>query len=154
MFRKGILLVVAAIALVACGEEVIPEANDEPGVTADEDADPDADADEDVPDTPVENLDDCAEVSAAEGAPAGLTMMDSFFEPPCLAVSSTQAIALQNSGNIEHNFSVSGGDIDIDVEPGDEASTDEVGTDLAAGTYQFFCKYHEGDGMVGTLVVE
>jgi len=143
-----VLLLVAALALAACGEDAIPEANDEPGVAVDQDGD------EDLEDVPGENLDDCAEVSAAEGAPAGLTMMDSFFEPPCLAVSSTQQITLTNAGNLEHNFSVADGDIDIDVESGEEATTDEIGTDLAAGTYRFFCEYHEEEGMVGTLVVE
>jgi hypothetical protein len=32
---------------------------------------------------------ECAEVSAAEGAPAPVTMMDNFFDPNCFAVSST-----------------------------------------------------------------
>lgn len=147
--KNVLVLLVAAFALAACGEELVPEANDEPEVAADEDADEGVDED-----TVPENLDDCAEVSAAEGAPAGVTMMDSFFEPPCLAVSSTQQITLQNSGNLEHNFSVADGDIDVDVESGEEATTDEIGTDLAAGTYRFFCKYHENEGMVGALVVE
>jgi plastocyanin len=80
--------------------------------------------------------------------------MDTFFEPPCFAVSSTQTVALANAGNLEHNFSVAEGDIDVDVEPGEDAETDEIGTDLAAGSYRFYCKYHEGQGMVGTLVVE
>jgi plastocyanin len=81
-------------------------------------------------------------------------MSDNFFEPPCIAISSTQQISLTNAGNILHNFSVADGDIDVDVESGEEATTDETGTDLSAGTYRFYCKYHEGDGMVGTLVVE
>jgi plastocyanin len=150
--RKILLVLVAAFSLVACGEEAGLDEADEPGVEADEgvaDEDPAGDIPADT-----ENLDDCAEVSAAEGAPAGLTMMDSFFEPPCLAISSTQQISITNAGNIDHNFSVANGDIDVDVPPGEEATTDETGTDLAAGTYRFFCKFHEAQGMVGTLVVE
>jgi plastocyanin len=49
---------------------------------------------------------------------------------------------------------VDGGDVDIDVEPGEEAETGEIGSDLAAGTYRSFCEYHEQQGMVGTIVVE
>ena len=142
-----------ALILAGCAEDADPEAGDQPGVEADEPGAEDDDPAGDIPADP-ENLDDCAEVSAAEGAPAGLTMMDSFFEPPCLAISSTQQIAITNSGNTLHNFSVADGDLDVDVEPGEEATTDETGTDLAAGTYRFFCKYHEAQGMVGTLVVE
>ena len=137
------MLLVAALSLSACQGDGIGNENNEaegPQAGIESPAEP--------------NLDDCAEVSAAEGAPVGVTMSDNFFEPPCIAISSTQQISLTNAGNILHNFSVADGDIDVDVESGQEATTDETGTDLSAGTYRFYCKYHEGDGMVGTLVVE
>jgi len=104
--------------------------------------------------TPTEEVGDCADVTAAEGAPAPLTMMDNFFDPLCVAVSSTQSVILANSGNQLHNFTVEDGELDIDVEPGEEEQTDEVGDTLRAGTYRFFCEYHEDRGMVGTLLVE
>lgn len=147
MLRKIAVVLVLGLSLAACEN---PPGDEDPDVAQQGDEGLNEQAEE----TPEAGLDDCAEVSAAEGAPAGLTMMDSFFEPPCLAVSSTQQISLTNSGNILHNFSVADGDIDVDVEPGEEATTDEVGTDLAAGSYRFFCQYHESEGMVGTLVVE
>jgi plastocyanin len=150
MPRKIFVLLVAAFSLVACGVDPDDEARDDVEVetnteTGEEDTEL---ADEDA------ETDDCAESSAAEGAPVGVTMMDNFYEPPCIAVSSTQEIALTNAGNIEHTFTVADGDIDVEVEPGEDATTDETGTDLAAGTYRFFCRYHEAAGMVGTLVVE
>ncbi len=148
MLRKLAIVLVASLALFACEEEpdvVITDGDDEVVEETDE---------EEVAETPLEEIDECSEASAAEGAPAGITMSDNFFEPPCVAVSSTQPITLTNAGNLEHNFTVGEEDFDIDVEPGDEATTDEVGTDLAAGTYRFFCEYHEEEGMVGTLVVE
>jgi plastocyanin len=152
VLRKTFVVFVALFSLVACrGDADLANDPNGPGDTevgVDEETDPDA------VETPIENLDDCSEASAAEGAPVGVTMMDTFFEPPCIAVSSTQTITLTNAGNLEHNFTVADGDIDIDVEPGEDQSTDEIGTDLAAGTYRFFCKYHEAQGMVGTLVVE
>ena len=141
--RSLAVLAVVVLALGACKADV-------------DVADDDRDSPTPAPSapTPFEQVDECAELSATEGAPATLTMMDTFFEPPCIAISSTQGIAITNAGNLEHNFSVADGDIDIDVEPGEDVETDEVGSDLGAGTYRFYCKYHEQQGMVGTLVVE
>jgi plastocyanin len=147
MLRKILFVLLAALSLVACREGDGLEA--EPGIEVNEEDQ----GDEGASPSPLED-DDCAEVSAAEGAPAPVTMMDTFFEPPCFAISSTQTVALANAGNLEHNFSVAEGGIDVDVDPGEEAETDEIGTDLAAGSYRFFCEYHQGQGMVGTLVVE
>lgn len=152
MLRKVLILLIAALSLVACsvdtGDDEAEDRDDETTTTT-EVGDEDAEVADDDAET-----DDCAESSAAEGAPVGVTMSDNFFEPPCIAVSSTQQITLANAGNSEHTFTVANGDIDIEVEPGEEATTDETGTDLAAGTYRFYCRYHESAGMVGTLVVE
>lgn len=148
MPKKLLIVLVAALALFACESE--PDV-----VITDEDAEVVEEVDEnEVAETPLEEVDECSEASAAEGAPVGLTMSDNFFEPPCIAVSSTQSITLANAGNLDHNFTVEEGDYDIDVEPGEEATTDEVGTDLAAGVYKFYCDFHQAAGMVGTLVVE
>lgn len=147
MLRKLVIVAVASLALFACESE--PDV-----VITDEDADVVEETDETVAETPLEEVDECSEASAAEGAPVGITMSDNFFEPPCVAISSTQTITLANAGNLDHNFTVEEGDYDIDVEPGGEETTDEVGTDLAAGVYKFYCDFHQADGMVGTLVVE
>jgi plastocyanin len=97
----------------------------------------------------------CAEVSAPEGAPAGVTTMDNFFEPPCVAVSSEQSVAVTNAGNLDHNFTIQGTEISEDVEPGEDEDTEELGDHgVSAGTYRFFCRFHEDEGMVGTIVVE
>jgi|ERR687892_810492 plastocyanin len=98
---------------------------------------------------------ECAEVSASEGAPAPLTMKDTFFDPTCLAVSSTQALNLDNAGEALHNFSLPDQGVDIDVESGEQEETDtfeDLGVE--AGTYRFECKYHLAQGMVGTIVIE
>jgi plastocyanin len=96
----------------------------------------------------------CADVSAPEGAPAPVTTMDNFFEPPCIAVSSEQSVAVTNAGNQDHNFTIQGTDLSVDVEPGEDEETEEVGDEVAAGTFKFFCRFHEDAGMVGTIVVE
>jgi plastocyanin len=135
-------LVLATVALVACND--LPEVSDDEPEAA-----PTATAgfQQDIDET-------CAEVSAPEGAPAPVTMMDNFFEPPCIAVSSEQGVALTNAGNQDHNFTIQGTDLSVDVEPGEDEETDEVGDEVGAGTYKFFCRFHEDAGMVGTIVVE
>jgi plastocyanin len=135
-------LVLATVALVACND--LPEVGDDEPEAA-----PTATAgfQQDIDET-------CAEVSAPEGAPAPVTMMDNFFEPPCIAVSSEQGVALTNAGNQDHNFTIQGTDLSFDVEPGEDEETDEVGDEVGAGTYKFFCRFHEDAGMVGTIVVE
>ena len=148
MPKKLFIVLVAAFSLFACADE------DPDVVITDDDADVVQEDENEVAETPLEQVDECSEASAAEGAPVGLTMSDNFFEPPCIAVSSTQTITLANAGNLDHNFTVEEGDYDIDVEPGGEETTDEVGTDLMAGVYKFYCDFHQADGMVGTLVVE
>jgi plastocyanin len=133
--RRLPVLVVLTMVLAACGREVAPEAGPSPDGS------------------PTEAPTECAEVSASEGAPAPVTMKDTFFDPPCVAASSTQTMILSNAGDLEHNFSV-GDAMDIDVEPGEETETDPLGDFLAAGTYDFVCKYHQAQGMVGVLTVE
>ena len=144
MIRRtaALSLVVATVTLVACND--LPEVGDDEPEAA-----PTATAgfQEDIDET-------CAEVSAPEGAPAPVTMMDNFFEPPCITVSSEQGVALTNAGNQDHNFTIQGTDLSVDVEPGEDEETDEVGDEVGAGTHKFFCRFHEDAGMVGTIVVE
>lgn len=104
--------------------------------------------------SPTKTPTECAEVSATEGAPAPVTMMDTFFDPFCLAVSSTQSITLTNAGNLDHNFTIQGSDLSIDLASGDEEETGEVGDFVEAGTYRFYCRFHQDEGMVGSITVE
>lgn len=97
---------------------------------------------------------ECAEVSESQGAPAPITMKDTFFEPFCLSVSTTQQLTLTNAGDLVHNLSIGETQLDIDVEPGEELTTDDLGPEVRAGTFRFYCKYHEGRGMVGTITIE
>jgi plastocyanin len=133
MRRLVTILVAAAVVLGGC-------ADDDTGV------DPEAQSDE----TPA----DCEDVSSAQGSPAPITMKDNFYEPVCLAVSSTQPITFTNAGNATHNFSIEDQGVDIDVAAGEELTTEPVGDLVRPGNFRFFCKYHERDGMVGTIIVE
>src|SRR5919108_448103 len=78
----------------------------------------------------------------------------SFFDPLCVAASSTQSLSLTNAGNLDHNLTVQGSDLSIDLAPGEEEETSEIGEFIRAGTHRFFCRFHEDQGMVVTLVVE
>jgi plastocyanin len=130
------IVLMLAVLGAACAEDEEPEA---PPTTLEGDVAPE----------------ECAEVSSSEGAPAPLTMKDSFFDPTCLAVSSTQAMNLDNAGEAVHNFSIPDQGVDIDVESGEQEETDtfeDLGVE--AGTYRFECKYHASQGMVGTIVIE
>lgn len=131
--RRGLFPLVAAVVLllVACGDDQLdPVAQEE--------------------ETPAE----CSDVSSSGGAPAPITMKDNFFEPLCLAMSSTQQIAFSNAGQAVHNFSIEDQGVDIDVQAGEEFTTEPAGDLVRPGTFRFVCKYHEAQGMVGTLTVE
>jgi plastocyanin len=88
-------------------------------------------------------------------------MGDSYFEPTILvgAPGSDLTIELTNNGELEHNINadipqvVTAVPLDQDVRSGGGKETVKV-TFPESGQLVFFCKYHEGDGMVGALRVE
>jgi plastocyanin len=95
---------------------------------------------------------DCQDDTKADG-PGDLEMQDFVFAPPCLEISTSQGLRIHNEGEKEHNFSVEGFGLDVDVSPGDENNTEATG--LEPGRYTFFCKYHrESNDMEGELVIE
>ena len=132
MRRRAAFLLVGAVLLASCSQDGTPQQGAREGETAAE----------------------CSDVSSSGGAPAPLTMKDTFFEPFCLAASSTQPLTLTNAGQALHNFSIEDQGVDIDVDPGEEFTTDPLGDLVRPGTFRFVCKYHEAQGMVGTLTVE
>ena len=80
-----------------------------------------------------------------------LIMKNTAFAPKCLIARSEQAIVLENQDGVLHNFTITGTQVDVDVQPHDVFNGESAG--LAAGTYAFFCKYHRSVGMAGTIVV-
>jgi plastocyanin len=80
-----------------------------------------------------------------------LGMVDNKFQPATITgkAGSTVKVELKNSGGAEHNFTIESQKVDKDVEPGEDAT---VSVKIpASGTVQFFCEYHKGLGMVGTV---
>lgn len=89
--------------------------------------------------------------AAASGASVTVSVGDSFFAPTCATKvpTGTVAVALANTGQALHNFSVPDQGIDNDVAPG---QTVTVSVTVGSGPLRFFCKYHRTSGMVGALV--
>lgn len=84
-----------------------------------------------------------------------LVASDFQFEPKQLDIRPGKQISLRlsNSGSAVHNFTVPAFEgIDQDIQPGADPLSFIVGS-RAPGTYEFFCKFHKEQGMVGTLVI-
>ena len=90
--------------------------------------------------------------STSSGKSAGeVEMYDDYFKPKTITgkAGSTVKIELKNEGNNEHNFKIDSQSADADVTPG---KTAEVSVKIpASGSVQFYCEYHKGLGMVGTV---
>ena len=81
-----------------------------------------------------------------------LVMKNTSFHPNCVIARSEQSIQIGNQDGVLHNFSITGTQVDVDVQPGKTFNGESAG--LQPGTYQFFCKYHKSVGMTGTVVVK
>lgn len=80
-----------------------------------------------------------------------MQMVDDAFQPKAITgkAGSTVKVELKNTGSREHNFKIDGQKADADVEPGEDAT---VSVKIpASGSVQFYCEYHKGLGMVGTV---
>ena len=79
-------------------------------------------------------------------------MYDDYFQPKTISgkPGSTVTVELKNEGKNEHNFKIDGQKAaDADVQPGKNGTA--VVKIPASGTIQFYCEYHKGLGMVGTV---
>jgi plastocyanin len=79
-----------------------------------------------------------------------IAMQDNVFQPNTLTVASGAELELDNEGQNPHTFTIDGEDVDTQVNAGENA---KVTLDLAAGTYDFVCRFHQSLGMTGTLTV-
>ena len=87
----------------------------------------------------------------ADGGAETVALEDFRFNPADLTVATGTTLTLDNTGQAPHTFTVEGQDIDEEVAAGESG---EVTIDLEAGSYDVVCRFHEGQGMVGTLTVE
>jgi plastocyanin len=90
--------------------------------------------------------------SSSSSGEVKVKMVDDAFQPRTITgkAESTVKVELKNTGSREHNFKIdSQKQADADVEPGEDATvTVKIPT---SGSVQFYCEYHKGLGMVGTV---
>jgi plastocyanin len=87
----------------------------------------------------------------AGGSVLTLTQANYQFSPAKITVKQGDTITVSDTNpRTPHTFTVSGTDIDVANEP---MASQDVTIDLEPGTYDFFCRFHEAQGMTGTLTV-
>ena len=92
----------------------------------------------------------CSDLS--QGSVFKLTQQNFAFHPSCVIARSEQSISITNQDSVLHNFTITGTQVDVDIQPGTTFNGESAG--LAPGTYPFFCKFHKASGMVGVIVVK
>jgi len=90
-------------------------------------------------------------VNLSTGPVFTLVQQNIAFHPECLRVKSAQSIEIVNKDSAVHNFTITGTQVDVDIQPGTTFNGESAG--LAPGIYQFFCKFHKAQGMIGTMAV-
>jgi plastocyanin len=80
---------------------------------------------------------------------AKVQLADFEFAPACVGATTGGTIALDNTGEAPHTFTIEGTDVDVDVAAGTSAQAELTG--VAAGAYGITCTYHPQ--MTATLVV-
>lgn len=76
---------------------------------------------------------------------------DFYFEPTYIKSpgGSTASITLHNAGDIQHTFTIDALDVDEELAPDEEKTiTVEIGTE---SRYDFYCRFHSGQGMRGAF---
>lgn len=92
--------------------------------------------------------------SGTGGGGAGvltLTQVNYQFSPAKITVKQGDTITVSDTNpSTPHTFTVAGTSIDVANDP---MGSHDVTIDLKPGTYDFFCRFHQGQGMTGTLTV-
>jgi plastocyanin len=89
--------------------------------------------------------------ATSANADVSVSLNNYLFDPATVEVNSGDVVAVRN-GNAKtpHTFTVVGEDVDLELAP---LTTETTTIDLAPGTYQLICRFHESLGMTATLKV-
>ena len=72
-----------------------------------------------------------------------------------LPLAPTRTVTWTNEGTLTHNVTIPQINFSQDFKPGQTITIKDLGKKLGgAGTYQFFCRFHEQLGMIGTLIIK
>lgn len=89
--------------------------------------------------------------TGAKDANALVSLNNYLFDPGTVRVGAGDVVAVRNgNARTPHTFTVVGEDVDLELAP---LTTETVTIDLAPGTYQLICRFHESLGMTATLKV-
>jgi plastocyanin len=90
--------------------------------------------------------------AAGGGDEVKLTAQNTSWDTTSLQLKSGAKVTVEvaNKDNVEHNFTFTAASAVKDIEGGEDASISF--TAPAAGSYKFFCKYHQS-AMTGTVMV-
>jgi len=89
--------------------------------------------------------------TGAKDADLSVSLNNYLFDPGTVKVGSGDVVAVRNgNARTPHTFTVVGEDVDLELGP---LTTEIVTIDLAPGTYQLICRFHESLGMTATLKV-
>jgi plastocyanin len=89
--------------------------------------------------------------SGAKDADVSVSLNNYLFDPGTVKVGTGDVVAVRNgNARTPHTFTVVAEDVDLELAP---LTTETVTIDLAPGTYQLICRFHESLGMTATLKV-
>ena len=88
--------------------------------------------------------------TATGGATTRVALEDFQFVPAEFSVTAGTDLELDNEGEAPHTFTVQGQQVDVEVAAGENGSAT---INLPAGDYEVICRFHEGQGMVATMIV-
>ena len=89
--------------------------------------------------------------SGAKDADVSVSLNNYLFDPGTVKVDEGDVVAVRNgNARTPHTFTVVAEDVDLELAP---LTTETVTIDLAPGTYELICRFHESLGMTATLKV-
>lgn len=89
--------------------------------------------------------------------PYGIVAIEYHFHDahPSRLLSPSRTVVFSNQGTLKHNVTFPQFGFSQDFTPGQTITIKDLGKKLGGpGVYQFFCKYHQALGMVGTIIVK
>lgn len=86
--------------------------------------------------------------------PVVVELHDDFFQPKEITIPQGKKTVfwLKNKGLKDHTFTIKELDVDVEVKPGVEKMV--TIEPEKSGTFQLICRFHEKEGMVGTVTVQ